>query len=268
LNKSFLPELKVNPKHDFELQGLAEEQAQLLSDAEKILQRARDSWASSADVKLDTNTSTNAKSTMQHFLLRTIRADERQLKASNSSVEIVSILKTGVYFTVPALRTISDRYATIQDDYREQQQELVVKALETAATYTPLLECVAHLIAELDVLVSFSSSAALSPGVYVRPTLLQKGGGVLQLEQARHPCVELMDGVNFIPNNYDLVRGTSGFQIVTGPNMGGKSTYIRAVGTIAVMAQVGMFVPCKKATVSIVDCILARVGAGDAVQKG
>ena len=263
-----LPELKVNPKHDPELQGLAEEQAQLETDAEKILQRARDGWASSADVKMETNTSTNAKSTLQHFLLRTIRADERQLKASHSSVEIVSILKTGVYFTVPALRTISDRYATIQEEYREQQQELVVKALETAATYTPLLECVAHLIAELDVLVSFSTSAALSPGVYVRPTLLQKGSGVLQLEQARHPCVELMDGVNFIPNDYDLVRGTSGFQIVTGPNMGGKSTYIRAVGTIVVMAQVGMFVPCKSATVSVVDCILARVGAGDAVQKG
>mmetsp|Transcript_31903 Transcript_31903/g.45919 ORF Transcript_31903/g.45919 Transcript_31903/m.45919 type:complete len:825 (-) Transcript_31903:85-2559(-) len=263
-----LPELKVNPQHDPELQELATEQAQLEADAEAILQKARQVWAVSADVKLEKNSSTNSNSTVQSFLLRTTRADERELKSANASVEITSILKNGIYFTVPQLRSVSDRYASIQVEYREKQQELVEKAVETASTYVPLLECVASLVAELDVLIAFATAAALSPGVYVRPKMLPKGAGELVLLQARHPCVELMDGVDFIPNDYVLRKGQSEFQIVTGPNMGGKSTYIRAVGAICVLAQVGMFVPCQQATMSVVDCILARVGAGDAVQKG
>lgn len=122
---------------------------------------------------------------------------------------------------------------------------------------------------ELDVLIGFATAAALSPsGPYIRPIIHPLGAGILNLQQARHPCVELMDGVQFIPNDYTLQRDVSNFQIITGPNMGGKSTYIRGIGSILVMAQVGSFVPCALAEVSVVDCILARVGAGDAVQKG
>ena len=115
----------------------------------------------------------------------------------------------------------------------------------------------------------------------------------IKLEQARHPCVELQDNVEYIPNDIQLVYGESSFMILTGPNvstlslfckgrlihyaheiflsrpkMGGKSTYIRALGACVLLAQCGCFVPCAKARINLCYHLLARVGAGDLPDRG
>ncbi|KAH0891562.1 hypothetical protein HID58_053991 [Brassica napus] len=120
----------------------------------------------------------------------------------------------------------------------------------------------------MDVLLSFADLAASCPTPYCRPEVTSSDVGDIVLEGSRHPCVEAQDWVNFIPNDCRLMRGESWFQIITGPNMGGKSTFIRQVGVTVLMAQVGSFVPCDKASVSIRDCIFARVGAGDCQLRG
>lgn len=113
------------------------------------------------------------------------------------------------------------------------------------STYSPAVDDLCALIAEVDVLVSLAhvSSSASTP--YVRPSLTQAGSGDIVLVGARHPCVEAVDDVNFIANDVVLRRGEGPrgglLQIITGPNMGGKSTYIRQAGVIVLMAQVGPF---------------------------
>ena len=257
-----LPDLVVNSQHDSELADLAREMEDLEGSAQEILETAKSSWASSVDIKLE-------RHSMYGFVLRSTRGeDERQFQQHKRSVIILSIKKNGVYCSTPELQSISTQLQDLERQYESKQERVVVKALETAMTYLPLVETTAAVVSELDVLASFATVAALAPEAYTRPLVHEMGTMGVHLKAARHPCVELMDAVHFIANDYSLLRDESFFQIVTGPNMGGKSTYIRGLGSIVIMAQVGSFVPCEAAELSVMDCILARVGAGDAVQKG
>ena len=255
-----LPDLVVNPLHDEDLQELHKEQRGLQAEADRLLRDARNNWASFTDAKLEVNAKDG-------FVFRTTRAeDERQLRENNRSVRIVSILKNGVYFTTPQLEKVAGRYKDIDAEYAEAAKALVASAVGTATTYLPVVEAAARVVAELDVLASFATAAALAPRDYVRPTVLPRGAGVLRLKGARHPCVECMDAVDFIANDYELARGASNFQLITGPNMGGKSTYIRGIGAVVVMAQVGSFVPCDEAEFSVVDKV--RPGSVRVCVKG
>lgn len=196
--------------------------------------------------------------------------DEKVLRAEFGDVKVHRILKNGVYFSTKELREAGTNKEELLAQYEGQQRGIVTNAVAIAATYAAVLERASVLIAEIDVLASLAYVAAYSPHGYVRPTMTdtEDDGDGIVLTEARHPCVELQENVEFIPNDIHLVYGKSSFLIVTGPNMGGKSTYIRSLGAIIVMAQIGSFIPCSSAKINIVHHILARVGAGDVQDRG
>ena len=91
---------------------------------------------------------------------------------------------------------------------------------------------------------------------------------MIDLVESRHPLIEVQDPASCISNDCKMIPGNSDLCVITGPNMGGKSTYIRQVATCILMAHIGCFVPCSKASVPIIDCIVARVGASDHQLRG
>ncbi|KAI9506275.1 MSH2 protein [Coemansia spiralis] len=200
------------------------------------------------------------------YCMRVSRTDGARLRGKSTKYFELSTQKTGVFFTTPMMREASRLYRDHAEAYSRAQTALVKEVIREASQYSAELESLNKIVAHLDVVLSFAEASSVAPIPYIRPVI--RADGDFKLTAARHPCLEVQDGVSFIANDVNLVRGESEFVIITGPNMGGKSTYIRQIGVIALMAQVGSFVPCESAEIPLVDCVLARVGAGDAQLKG
>ena len=187
---------------------------------------------------------------------------------NKSRYQECSTQKNGVYFTTNKMTNLRREIQQLSENYNRTQIGLVSEVVGVAASYCPVLEKLAGVLSHLDVIVSFAHVSVHAPTSYVRPKVHPRGEGNTILKEARHPCMEIQDDVQFITNDVSLSRGSSEFLIITGPNMGGKSTYIRQIGVIALMAQVGCFVPCSEAELTLFDSILARVGASDSQLKG
>ena len=187
---------------------------------------------------------------------------------NNGKYQECSTQKNGVYFTTKNLQTLRRQFDQLSQNYSQQQSTLAAQVIDVAKGYCPVLERLAAVLAHMDVIVAFAHCAVHAPTGYVRPKMHTRGEGQTLLRESRHPCLEMQDDIHFITNDVTLTRDKSSFLIITGPNMGGKSTYIRQIGVIALMAQIGSFVPCSEAELTIFDAILARVGASDSSLKG
>eukprot|EP00252_Welwitschia_mirabilis_P026144 TRINITY_DN8428_c0_g1_i1.p1 TRINITY_DN8428_c0_g1~~TRINITY_DN8428_c0_g1_i1.p1 ORF type:complete len:948 (+),score=194.75 TRINITY_DN8428_c0_g1_i1:276-3119(+) len=243
-----------------------------LKDEHKVvedqIQKVHQQAANDLDLPADKALKLERGSQFGHVFRITKKEEPKVRKKLNTQYIVLETRKDGVKFTNPRLKRLGEQYTKLVDDYAKAQREIVARVVDTAATFTEVFEEVSKLLSELDVLLSFADLATSCPTPYVRPEITASDHGDIILQGSRHPCVEAQDGVNFIPNDCHLVRSKSWFQIITGPNMGGKSTFIRQVGVNVLMAQVGCFVPCDHATISVRDAIFARVGAGDCQLRG
>ncbi len=168
-------------------------------------------------------------------------------------------------YTMPRLKELEDIILNAEDKLNGLEYELFCSIRDTIADNMERVQKTAKAIALLDVFCSLAYVAERND--YVKPTLNEKGK--IEIRNGRHPVVERMiDNDLFICNDTYLDNNKNMISIITGPNMAGKSTYMRQSALIVLMAQIGSFVPAQKANIGIVDRIFTRVGASDDLASG
>lgn len=168
-------------------------------------------------------------------------------------------------FITPELKEYESKILGADERILQMEYDLFVKVREKAARYSGRLRDTADRLSDLDAVVSLAEAA--DKYGYARPAV--DDSDRLHIREGRHPVVERISPEGpFVPNDADLDCETKQLAIITGPNMAGKSTYIRQVALIALMAHMGSFVPAEEANVGLVDRIFTRVGASDNLSKG
>ena len=168
-------------------------------------------------------------------------------------------------YITPELKEFEEKILGAQEKIVALEQEIFLEIRAAVLVETPRIQRTARNLALLDVLCSFAK-VALESG-FCKPMI--NDGGDIVITAGRHPVVEKMSyAARFVPNDTELIQGGDRLHLITGPNMGGKSTYLRQTALIVLMAQIGSFVPAQKAEIGLVDRIFTRVGASDNLVKG
>ena len=174
-------------------------------------------------------------------------------------------LVNGERFTTPELKEREEKITGAAGRALIMEAEIFDALREQVVAETAAIQETAAALAALDVICSLADRA-LALG-YVRPEMTT--GDSLHIVSGRHPVIEqLPEAERFVPNDVDLNGSTRQIMIITGPNMAGKSTYIRQVAMLVVMAQMGSFIPADRAKMGIVDRVFTRVGANDDIARG
>jgi len=172
-------------------------------------------------------------------------------------------LANGERFITPILKEKEDLILTSEEKIIELEYSLFIEIRDKVREYIPKLQEISKIISEIDVLQSFAFVSEKYN--YVRPII--SDNNEIKIVDSRHPVVERVIKDNYVENDIIMDKNTN-ILLITGPNMAGKSTYMRQLGIIAIMAQIGCFVPAKEAILPIFDKIFTRIGASDDLVSG
>jgi DNA mismatch repair protein MutS len=167
-------------------------------------------------------------------------------------------------FLTPELKEYEEKVLHAEERIGELEYKLFSDVRDKIALETQRLQKIAADVAQLDVLAGLAELA--SRRAYTRPVVT--AGDVIKIKEGRHPVIEVTNEEAFIPNDTFIDREGDQILIITGPNMGGKSTYLRQVALIVLLAQIGSFVPAAEAAIGAVDRIFTRIGAMDFLSVG
>lgn len=175
-------------------------------------------------------------------------------------------LVNGERFITPELKEYEDKILNAQENIQNLEYKLFDEIRNAAAQETESIQENAQLISMLDCYQALAECAV--DYNYIKPEL--NNSDILEIDEGRHPVVEriLLPGEKFTPNSCKLSSSDEQIIILTGPNMAGKSVYLRQIGLLVLMAQIGSYIPAKKAVIGLVDRIYTRVGASDNISAG
>jgi DNA mismatch repair protein MutS len=174
-------------------------------------------------------------------------------------------VKNAERYITPELKEYEEKVLTADEKSKEMEYELYLELRQAVLASRRRLQGTAAVLARVDVLASLAELARQRN--YCRPKIVEEP--VLRIVDGRHPVLDVVEPEGtFVPNDAELGGDACTILLITGPNMAGKSTYIRQVALIALMAQIGSFVPAREATIGIADRIFARVGASDELFRG
>jgi DNA mismatch repair protein MutS len=173
-------------------------------------------------------------------------------------------LTNGERYVTQELKELEVAISTAQARQERLEWQLFESLVERLASEVERLLTAADATAQIDVLASLAQCAAERG--YVRPSFVDESS--VTIKDGRHPVMEAVLHANFVPNDLQLRLAEHRFILLTGPNMGGKSTYLRQAGLLTIMAQIGSFVPAKRMQLGVVDRIFTRIGAGDDLASG
>ncbi len=173
-------------------------------------------------------------------------------------------LKNAERYITPDLKAYEEKVLTAEEKIHQREFELFAQLRDRVAAQTGRLLQTAEVLAWLDVLAGLAELA--SERGYTRPEIADES--ILDIVEGKHPVLEqLLPPGTFVPNDVHLGQDAGTFVLLTGPNMGGKSVYLRQVALLTLMAQLGSFVPAKKARIGLADRIFTRVGASDDLNR-
>ncbi|MBW8878370.1 MAG: DNA mismatch repair protein MutS [Acidobacteria bacterium] len=196
------------------------------------------------------------------YYLEVTRANQERVPADY--IRKQTLVNAERYVT-PEIKELEEQILSAEERQVALEQRFFRELVEKIAAEAAGLTALAAAVGTLDTLASFAEVAARQR--YVRPVMGEAGGPVV-IREGRHPVVEQASRDAFVPNDAELDGEQSQIVLLTGPNMGGKSTYLRQVALIVLMAQAGSFVPADEAVIGVVDRIFTRVGASDDLARG
>ncbi len=193
------------------------------------------------------------------------------IELSNANIESApteyirkQTLVNGERFSTPELKEYEEKVLTAEEKIKEIELKIFYDILEKIIAQAKEIQKAAQAVANLDVIISFARLARENN--YIKPQI--NNSDKIYIKDCRHPVVEKLVDVNFVANDITLDNSASQLILLTGPNMSGKSVYLRQIALASLMAQIGSYVPAKEAEIGIVDRIFTRVGASDNITFG